>query len=179
MSIAHSRSDHPTEHSGTIEDVDARLRGRVIHRALELLCTRSIEDVVLKNQLASEFCMSNDDERLHSWCEEARATLASPECSAIFQAGNAQTFNELPILYRHNDQDVYGIIDRLVVYEKEILLIDYKTHQFDDPSMAASAAQAFSRQLDLYREGIQRLWPQHTIKTGVLFTTSQQLIWLQ
>ncbi len=63
--------------------------------------------------------------------------------------------------------------------EKEILLVDYKTHQFDDPSVAASAAQAFSRQLALYREGVQGLWPNHTIKTGVLFTASQQLIWLQ
>ncbi len=49
MSIAPSRSDHSTEHSGTIEDVDARLRGRVIHRALELLCTRNIDGPALSN----------------------------------------------------------------------------------------------------------------------------------
>jgi ATP-dependent helicase/nuclease subunit A len=179
ITIAPSRSDSAAQHSASVHDADARLRGRVIHRALELLCTHNSDSSALNTRLAAEFGMADEDSQLHSWCEEARATIASPACDAIFQVGNAQAFNELPILYRHHDQDVYGIIDRLVVYEKEILLIDYKTHRFDDPAAVTSTAAEFSQQLALYREGVQLLWLRHTVRTGVLFTSTQQLVWLQ
>ena len=39
-----------------------------------------------------------------------------------------QARNELPLLYEYDGRSVYGIIDRVVINEHEITLIDYKTH---------------------------------------------------
>jgi len=163
-----------------VGDVDGRLRGQVIHRALELLCTRSLSEPALNAQLATEFALSNQDGHLQDWCQEARATISAPALREVFHPPqDAQVFNECPILYRHGEQDVYGIIDRLVVNEKELLVIDYKSHQFEDPSHAPAIAQQFSEQLDLYRDGVRRLWPDHDVRTGVVFTAHPLLVWLQ
>ena len=179
ISIAPSRSDHTSAHSVASSDVDTRLRGQIIHRALELLCTRNVDQTQIMAQLAFEFTLSEQDSQLQHCYEEAHANTTHPALAQIFQAEHAQIFNECPILYHQGADDVYGMIDRLVVFEKEILLIDYKTRQFDDTNLAAAAAQDYTQQLALYRDGVQLVWPRHVIKTGVLFTALQQLVWLQ
>ena len=179
ITLAPSHSDSSVQINSGSSDVDARLRGQVIHRALELLCTKQIAQPALCAQLAAEFAISDQDVDLQNWCQEAQANISNPALADIFQPQQAQAFNECPILYRHEKQDVYGIIDRLVVTEKQILLIDYKTHQLEDPARAEIAAQDFTQQLALYRYGVERLWPRRTIRSGVLFTACQQRVWLQ
>ena len=73
---------------------------------------------------------------------------------------------------------VYGIIDRLIVHEDKIELIDYKTHRVSDESTLESLSQNYKKQLSLYREGIRRIWPDRPVKSGLLFTNSARLIWV-
>ena len=82
----------------------------------------------------------------------------------------------MPIQYRRGQQIVYGIIDRLVVTDSGIHLIDYKTHRIDSESMAQQLLQRYKQQLELYREGVQRLWPDHPVKAYLLLTDSGKLV---
>jgi ATP-dependent helicase/nuclease subunit A len=75
-------------------------------------------------------------------------------------------------------QAVYGVIDRLIKTEDSILIIDYKSHQLAEGETLQEAAQQFSAQLTYYRNGVEKLWPGHAIKTGVLFTYHKKVIWL-
>lgn len=177
-SIAPSRSDDVLSYSSTHDDVDTRLRGRVIHRAFELLCSSELSDTELRQRLSHEFELTQSMQDVPHWLSEVHANMANPALAAIFQNDAVQVFNELPILYLQDDVSVYGLIDRLVVNATEIVLIDYKTHQLADSENADSVAQQFIAQLRHYRDGVALLWPEHVIKTGVLLTARQELVWL-
>ena len=81
-------------------------------------------------------------------------------------------------MYRHGGRSVFGIIDRLVITDDAILLIDYKTHQVDDSSRLDQLAASFSEQMRLYRTGVAKLWQGLPVKSGLLFTHSARLVWL-
>ena len=71
-----------------------------------------------------------------------------------------------------------SINDRLIVHQDRIELIDYKTHRVNDDSAMATLSQNYKKQLSLYREGIKRIWPDRPVKSGLLFTNSARLIWV-
>jgi ATP-dependent helicase/nuclease subunit A len=73
---------------------------------------------------------------------------------------------------------VYGLIDRLIIKDDQILLIDYKTHPVKNDTQLSSLTEAYRPQLDLYRNGVAKIWPGLEIKSGLLFTNSARLIWL-
>jgi len=39
-------------------------------------------------------------------------------------------------------------------------------------------AETYRSQMNLYRAGVEQLWPDRKIKSGLLFTHSARLIWL-
>ena len=131
-----------------------------------------------KQQIRQESTLA-DDADLESWLEEACRTLDNKEFAAIFQPDRYRTaMNELPVLYRHNRQRIYGIVDRLVINKDHVLLIDYKTHRVENETQLDTLVKAFSNQLELYRKGVEKLWPGRRIKSGLLFTHSARLIWI-
>jgi ATP-dependent helicase/nuclease subunit A len=81
-------------------------------------------------------------------------------------------------MYQHNKRSVYGVIDRLIIYHENILLIDYKTHQVEIDAELETLADTFKNQMQLYRTAVEKLWPGLKIKSGLLFTHSARLIWI-
>jgi ATP-dependent helicase/nuclease subunit A len=90
-----------------------------------------------------------------------------------------KTFNEMPLMYKRQQQTVYGIIDRVIKSENSITIIDYKSHQLSDDENIQDVASQFSKQLGYYRDGINKLWPGHAVKTGILFTHHKEMVWLE
>ena len=70
---------------------------------------------------------------------------------------------------------VSGQIDRLVITPHEILIIDYKTNHAP-PRTAAEAPDAYVRQLALYRDVLQRLYPGRPVRCGLLWTETADLM---
>ncbi len=70
---------------------------------------------------------------------------------------------------------VSGQIDRLVVTQSEVLIVDFKTNHAP-PKAAAEAPQAYLRQLALYRTVLSRLYPQHAIRAALLWTETADLM---
>ena len=68
-----------------------------------------------------------------------------------------------------------GQIDRLVVTESEVLIVDFKTNHAP-PSEPAEAPRGYVRQLALYRAVLAKLYPQHAIRTALLWTESSELM---
>ena len=159
---------------------DARLYGKLVHRALDWLTSQQDATAAqCRQQLGLEFQRHADDELVQQCVEEALRNIRHPALAAIFQPQEGtRCFNELPVLYPHQGQSVYGIIDRLLITADEAWLVDYKSHALQADETAATVATAFSRQLHWYRLGVEKLWPRHPVRCAVLFTRHCELVWL-
>ena len=116
---------------------------------------------------------------LDTWMDEACRILDNKDFEHLFNpSAYREALNELPIMYLHENRSVYGLIDRLVFTADHILLIDYKTHQTDNDSMLDSLVDTYRSQMNHYRTGVEKLWPDQKIKSGLLFTYSARLVWL-
>lgn len=163
----------------TLSDSDAAKRGITIHRALDLMSREPPRTTEQARQQISQESSLPDNDELGSWIDEAYNIIRNTRFQHLFNPTEyRRAMNELPVMYRHHGQPVYGIIDRLVMNDDQILLIDYKTHQAETDPQLESLVDAFSEQMYLYQSGVKKLWPGVEIKSGLLFTHSARLVWV-
>jgi len=161
-------------------DADGTLRGQVIHRLLQL-GTDHPDPLALQQELlhqtAREYRLDSGDERLRAWWQEVVAILKDERLAWLMRIGPGwQGYNEIPIQYRQDQHNVYGIIDRLVVAPDRVYLVDYKSHRLHAASEAGQLVERYRPQMSLYREGVQRLWPQQPVVSYLLLTHGAHLI---
>ncbi|MFV9615300.1 MAG: UvrD-helicase domain-containing protein [Gammaproteobacteria bacterium] len=163
-------------------------RGTIIHRVLEQLCNASTypasEQTIntIQQQLKAETYLNEPafSQYLADCIEEAVTVFNLTDFETIFNpAPDKQTYNEMPLMYLQGQQAVYGIIDRLIKSDEKIWIIDYKSHQLSQTESTQDAALSFSKQLNYYRDGIKKLWPEHRVETGLLFTRYKEIVWLE
>lgn len=151
----------------------ARLRGEAIHRMLQLLSEGVAGDDAMERvaqRVAAEQGLQTDPVTLKEWQEEATAVVRSPALTHLFRAETFErAWNEVPIQFRQNGRQIHGIIDRVVLREDAVWLIDYKTRPLAGQAIA-EAAEAHRAQLTLYARGAARLWPGRRLRLGVVFT---------
>jgi len=154
-------------------DPDGRTRGIAIHRMLQLLSEQATD---IPQRVAAESGLPTDDDHLITWFDSASAVFHSAAFAHLFDPAQfVNAHNEVPLHYKHDSQNVYGIIDRLVISKECIWLIDYKTHHTRNVAELDALAEHYQPQLNYYRIGIQHLWPALPVKAGLLFTDT--LIW--
>ncbi|VAW54373.1 ATP-dependent nuclease subunit A [hydrothermal vent metagenome] len=173
----------------------AKWRGTMIHKIIEQLCNTAVypaTDKIVNNiqqQIKTNVLFINTGfiKYLDECMQEAVTTFNHSEFKSIFNpATKAKTYNEMPLMYQHSQrqqsQGVYGIIDRVIKSGNEITIVDYKSHPLNENGNknkhAQDVALQFSQQMDYYRNGINKLWPEHTVKTGILFTHDKKIVWL-
>lgn len=166
--------------SGDIEpgDADGIQRGLIIHRLLQLAvgAHSRIDTAMLLRQVAGEYSMRHDDSRLLEWWQEVETVINNKSLDWLTRPKNDHhAFSEIPIAYRRRNQTVYGVVDRIVVGPEQATLVDYKTHRLDDASIEQLISH-YRPQLELYREGIQRLWPNHSTRACLLLTHGCRLV---
>jgi ATP-dependent helicase/nuclease subunit A len=153
-------------------------RGTLVHRLLQ-----SLPDVTAgrRRDAALNFLRRQAGD----WGDGEREALAAQvlgliddrRFAAVFGAGSRA---EVPIVGRleRGAQPpvlVSGQIDRLVVTENEVLVVDFKTNQ-SPPGSAGEAPPAYVRQLALYRALLKKLYPQRAIRTALLWTEIPELM---
>lgn len=177
LEIAPSYSDQEESETNASSTSDGRLRGNIIHYYLERLSTdNQLTDAALTTEAAAQHSIDLSDPRLEEWLAESRKTITDlPE---FFDPDNYdESFSELPIIYEHQQKRVFGIIDRVVITADQITLLDYKTHR-GSSSDHTVLAQTFKQQLAYYKQGIEQLWPDQQARCGLLFTQTNEIIWL-
>jgi ATP-dependent helicase/nuclease subunit A len=70
---------------------------------------------------------------------------------------------------------VSGQIDRLVVTDSEVLIVDFKTNHAP-PGRPEDAPRGYVRQLALYRAVLARLYPQLPVRAALLWTETPELM---
>ncbi|MBR1251985.1 double-strand break repair helicase AddA [Bradyrhizobium sp. AUGA SZCCT0169] len=153
-------------------------RGTLVHRLLQSLPDIAAER---RREAALSYLARNAD----GWTEDERLTLAEKALALIADARFAHAFApgsqaEVSIVGRLDRPGqrpalVSGQIDRLVVTEREVLIVDYKTNHAP-PKLVAQAPRGYVRQLALYRAVLAKLYPQLPVRAALLWTETPDLM---
>jgi ATP-dependent exoDNAse (exonuclease V) beta subunit len=146
--------------AGVLKNRDQRLRGEILHYCLaqiERFTEHDLSDVVSRaaGRARARF------PRVDGWEEHERrlaAVLGCPEIRRFFTAAGAVVKNEQEIVNRQGR----GLRpDRVMVTEKEVLVIDYKS-SFDEAGRAAG-------QVKEYLGVVRELYPGHRVKGFLVY----------
>ncbi len=171
---------------------DAQTRGVFIHRCLQILCeqeNKGKNSEILLKRVCSELGINNrgktDEPHLNNelteWLNESQTVFSHPEFAHLFDATQyLSAYNEAPVQYRQgkgtNGAMVYGIVDRIIVTENEVFVIDYKTHRLTASDQTSELIEHYSPQIDLYCQGASLLWPDKNVRGFLLLTHNLQLL---
>ncbi len=165
--IAPSRSADDIEYRAG--DEHGRIRGTIIHRMLQLATEQGCVSDEIVTRISMESGTTLDDAMLTTCRDEVQSLFGNTALDWIFASG-PQHFSEVPVQYRQKVRTVYGIIDRLLVEDGTVHVIDYKTHRVTETEQLEALTEHYRPQLTLYREAATRLWPKHRVICYLLFT---------
>ena len=101
--------------------------------------------------------------------------VADPAFAALFAP---DALVEAPISAVVGDRVITGQIDRLLVGEREVIALDYKSGRAP-PENESTVPEAYRVQMESYRAALAAVFPDRRITCGLLFVDVPRLIWLQ
>ncbi|MEP2705624.1 MAG: double-strand break repair helicase AddA [Roseibium sp.] len=153
-------------------------RGRLVHRLLELLPDVPVENRIvaaenfLKTALKPEFAGYQN-----ALLSEVGAILADPRFVSVF-SDKARAEVSLVGTIRSKDGsevEVSGQIDRLVVEDDRIVIVDYKTN-YAPPQTVADVPLEYRAQLCVYKEMLTRIYPDKPVSAYLLWTSTPAMM---
>jgi len=153
-------------------------RGTLVHRLLQ-----SLPDIAAprRREAALAYLARNAGgwtaEEQQALAEGTLALIADARFAPVFAPGSRAEVSIVGRLDRPGGRPalVSGQIDRLVVTESEVLIVDFKTNHAP-PSQPAEAPRGYVRQLALYRAVLARLYPQQPVRAALLWTEIPELM---
>jgi len=148
-------------------------RGILIHRLLESL---PAVDPEVREAVGRKW-LSRPAHNLASHqqsviLQETLTVLQHPEFAGIFGPGSMA---EVPLTGLLGNRVMSGQIDRLLIGEDEILVVDYKTNR-PSPRDLKDVPAVYFRQMGIYREALKKIYPEKRIKCGLLWTDGPHLM---
>ena len=151
-------------------------RGTLVHRLLQSLPDLAAErrrDAALK-YLARNAGDWTEAER-EALAQKVLALIGDGRFAPVFGAGSRAEVSIAGRLEGAHGALISGQIDRLVVSESEVLVVDFKTNHAP-PGIAAEAPRSYVRQLALYRAVLGRLYPRLPVRAALLWTETPELM---
>ena len=155
------------------EDEHRFRRGRVIHKLLQFLPDVKQGDLssVIKAFLranASDLPENQHDVILH----EVLNLLQNPDFEKVFGDGSKA---EVPLMGMVDGKIISAQIDRLVVRDDEVLIIDFKTNRpaaktIDDVPVI------YKKQLAAYKQLVEKIYPEKSVHCFILWTDTAFLM---
>ncbi|WP_297583397.1 double-strand break repair helicase AddA [Roseibium sp.] len=153
-------------------------KGRIVHRLLELL--PQIEEVdrasaarnYLSQTLQPEFERYGD-----GLLQEVQNILDRQDFASLFtHAARVEVPLVGTIRSSNGTQvEVSGQIDRLLVEDNRVVIVDYKTN-FNPPNSASDVPLEYRAQLCVYREMLKQIYPDREIAACLLWTAAPSLM---
>ena len=174
--LAPSRPDgpEPSVVSPLGDDGQARYRrGNHIHRLLQILpdlAENKREEAALRYLALPAHVL--EQEQQAEILAETMAVLRHPDFAAIFGPGSRA---EVPLTALLSGRVVSGQVDRLLITDSEILLIDYKSNR-PPPKSVSGVDITYLRQLAGYRAILREIYPEKSIFCALLWTLEANLM---
>ncbi|MDB4219586.1 double-strand break repair helicase AddA [Emcibacteraceae bacterium] len=148
-------------------------RGLLIHKLLEVLPER---EVVIRDELARQYLRQDvhelSEHDVEIILEEVFAILDSKYLKELFGPGSR---SEVPMVGQVDGFSLSGQVDRMVVSDNEVLIIDYKTNR-PPPRGVENIPRIYVKQMAAYRAVIKEIYPEHNVKTYLLWTDVTRLM---
>lgn len=146
---------------------DAARRGSLIHKLLERLPDVAVADraEAARRWLERQAGDLADDMRLEM-LNAAFAVLDHPGFAALF---SPHALAEVPLAATVGGVVVAGTVDRLLIEDACITVVDFKTTR-RPPVSAAAIPTATMRQMAAYVAALEAIYPDHEVRAGVLYT---------
>ncbi len=148
-------------------------RGNLTHRLLQFLPERAPD---ARERLAHEFANRYGQDLPSNVREnvvvETLRILDNEQFAPLFGPASRA---EVPITGLIDGKLISGQIDRLLVDDKTVHIIDYKTNR-PPPKNPEDVPDMYRTQLKAYRETLHRIYPDHVIKTYLLWTDGPHLM---
>ncbi|GJL99371.1 MAG: double-strand break repair helicase AddA [Methyloligella sp.] len=156
------------------------IRGRLVHKLLEYLPDVPEADrLKAAETLAKHHGRDLREQHQASIINETLAIINNPDYKDLFGPGSKA---EVSLIARITPKKtgatpilLQGQIDRLVVREDEILIIDYKSNR-PSPRKLEDVAEAYQAQLAAYRIALREIYPHHKLKSALLWTDGPYLM---
>jgi ATP-dependent helicase/nuclease subunit A len=143
-------------------------RGRLLHKLLQRL-----PDIPEEARAATAALLAKREGFTEEIAKSAVALIADPR-HACFFAGNGLA--EVPIAMKGPDGKlVSGQIDRLIVTDEEVLILDYKTDA-RPPENPETVDPSYLHQLAGYRAAIRLVFPDKKVRAALLWTEIPNLM---
>ena len=142
-------------------------RGTVIHKLLQYIATvdpqkqRTLAEIFLRAEMP--------DSKPYEITRIADEVLNL--CQTYPEVFGTNSKAEVPIIGEVNGKIISAKIDRLVINEDKIIIVDYKTNR---PAAAnlAEVPEMYINQLNTYKALLQKLYPQKIVETYILWTNT-------
>lgn len=152
---------------------NAAKRGTLIHALLERL-----PDVAPENrQSAGERWLARngadfDETARADMLGRALTVIAEPEWAELFSPA---ALAEVPLAARVGGQVISGTVDRLLIEENRVLVVDFKSARRPPSSLDTMPASTL-KQMAAYVAALEKIYPGREIYAAVLYTQTPQLI---
>ncbi len=148
-------------------------RGLLVHRLLQTLPGLDPEEAATA---ARRFLARPT----HGLAPEEQAAIAAETLAVMHHAEFAPLFGpdsqaEVPVVGVIDGAALSGRIDRLVVTEDAVLIVDYKTNR-PPPERPEAVAPIYLRQLGAYRKALRQIYRDRPVRTLLLWTDGPRLM---
>ncbi|WP_299081223.1 double-strand break repair helicase AddA [uncultured Ruegeria sp.] len=153
------------------DEVAAKLRGTRLHLLLEHLPGTGQD---LWPQLCARVLPDMHEAERQDLLSEASRVLTADHLRPIF---TDDALAEVPISADLNGQRIHGVVDRLIVTETEVHVVDFKSN-VTVPAQAERCPEGLLRQMGAYAQALAQIYPDKQIRTAILWTRTAELMWL-
>lgn len=149
-------------------------RGTVIHTLLQTLPDVAQKD---KRDRARAYLSLP----AHGWSAQEQEEMETEVMAVLEHSAFAPVFGpgslpEVAVTGRVDEQTVIsGQIDRLLVTDKDVLIVDFKTHR-PPPEDAHDIPPAYRQQLYAYRRLMEKIYPGRAVRTALIWTHTATLM---
>ena len=113
-----------------------------------------------------------EEEQRAALAAETLAVLDHPEFAALWRPGSLA---EVPVVGRVGGKAIAGRIDRLVVDEGRVTILDYKTNR-PPPTRLEEVPELYLDQMAAYRAALALVYPGAEIRCALLWTDGPRLM---
>ncbi|MEK9755014.1 MAG: double-strand break repair helicase AddA, partial [Rhodospirillaceae bacterium] len=178
LSPSRPESEPPARSPLADNDTGRFRRGRLVHALLQTLPEIAADR---RRDAASRYLKLPAHELSEAEAEaisaETLAVIEHPSFAALFGPGSRA---EVPLVGTLAAGDgapvvVSGQIDRLLVRDDEILVVDFKTNR-PPPEVESGVAEAYLRQMATYRALLAQIYPDRPVRAALVWTDGPRLM---
>lgn len=152
---------------GNNEAFDPYKNGNYIHKLLEILPTLPKDQWVT---YASQQAQCHDLSPFQDLFESVTSLLDNPDFADVF---GPNSYAEVSVSGEVNGQKFNGQIDRLIMTDTTLTIIDFKSNQAV-PQSKSDVPESYIAQLGIYKDLLQQIYPHHTIECALIWVRTQE-----